>query len=314
MNKIILILSALALMLAVSCQKASPEPKKAEANNTLKLNLTVAGLGGESADPSTRAAKTSWVAGDKLNLFFDDWTAETQFNTPDLILTYNGTSWEAGTFADGRGLQESGKFSAVYEGFNDLSRYSMTYDMSNTRAWFYGQKGDRSYCGDTTPYSVPLTAYSNNKSYTYNYETKELTATIHGWTFLSRFKVLIKNDNGFLTGSASDYYLQVKTSASAYPRSFNAIVVEPDNLNKYPSISFSNGNTIGWTAGVAEEDGVAFYYYIFNVTKQDVIFTLTQKGVDAVGKTYTATNKTFASDASMCKGVAINYSKFASAE
>ena len=75
------------------------------------LDLDIAGFAGD-----TKAVKNGWAAGDKLNLWFDDWNTEKVNNpTPDLVITYNGSEWTADELAAGRSLKESGKFSVLYE-------------------------------------------------------------------------------------------------------------------------------------------------------------------------------------------------------
>ncbi len=88
--------------------------------DSIILDLDIAGFEGAG---DTKAVKKGWVAGDKLNLWFDDWNYNERTNnpTPDLVITYDGSNWTAGELATGRSLKPSGKFSVLYEGGNDLS-------------------------------------------------------------------------------------------------------------------------------------------------------------------------------------------------
>ena len=94
--------------------------------DSIILDLNILGFEGAG---DTKAVKKGWVKGDKLNLWFDDWNYTEQANnpTPDLVITYDGTKWTAGKLAAGRSLKSSGKFSVMYEGFNDLSKYKTSF-------------------------------------------------------------------------------------------------------------------------------------------------------------------------------------------
>ena len=81
MKRIIIAFAAIAAAFSlVSCNKEQIEAPSTE----LKLNIKVANLDG-SAD--TKAVKTGWVAGDKLNIWFD----ETNYTNPDLVIKYDGS-------------------------------------------------------------------------------------------------------------------------------------------------------------------------------------------------------------------------------
>ena len=91
------------------------------------LDLDIAGFEGTG---DTKAVKKGWAKGDKLNLWFDDWNYNEKVNnpTPDLVITYDGSKWTAGELAAGRSLKPNGKFTVVYEGFNDLTKYDSKFD------------------------------------------------------------------------------------------------------------------------------------------------------------------------------------------
>ena len=116
----IIIAAAFAAMLSASCSKSIETPAAPSPGESIILDLSIAGFDGAG---ETKAVKTGWAAGDKLNLWFDDWnnTEKADNPIPDLVITYDGSKWTAGALAAGRSLRPSGEFLAVYEGSNNLS-------------------------------------------------------------------------------------------------------------------------------------------------------------------------------------------------
>lgn len=98
----------------VSCDKEA-DPVQTE-KQTIQFDFTVGSLLTE-----TKAVKTDWVDGDQINIWFD----RNSEKTPDLVITYDGSSWKAGELRDGCELTEGTdkKLSALYESQNDLSKY-----------------------------------------------------------------------------------------------------------------------------------------------------------------------------------------------
>ena len=87
-----ILLAVLALVAAfTSCSKS--EMPNNDSTDPIKLNITVAGLSSE-----TKAVKSSWVNGDKLNLYFNGWNEyvkeENYQSQPDMILIYDGSKWK----------------------------------------------------------------------------------------------------------------------------------------------------------------------------------------------------------------------------
>ena len=123
----IIIASAFAAMLSASCSKSIETPAAPSPGEGIILDLSIAGFDGAG---DTKAVKTGWAAGDKLNLWFDNWNYTAQANNPipDLVITYDGSKWTAGALAAGRSLRPSGKFTVLYEGFNDLTKYDSKFE------------------------------------------------------------------------------------------------------------------------------------------------------------------------------------------
>lgn len=294
----ILIASFAAMLSFSSCQKTPI--KETASTEGIKINIHVAGIG---SSPETRAAKTSWAAGDKLNLWFDDWNYNEQKenHTPDLILTYNGSSWKGGALAEGRSLKSNGKFLVVYEGYNDLSKYAYSWYLNSE--WFdpprVNDNYDYKHCSSNPLIlcSLPLYSFSDNT----------LTASINDWRFDTKFKVLIKNDDGNMTGAANDYILQIHNiTKNTYADCSGAFIIDPGET--CPNLSRGASNYIGKAGGVQESDGIAFYYgYLSADSSDNIKFTL-QKG--RTKRSYTVTGKTVVCSGDKIINRAVNYSSF----
>ena len=303
MKKIFAILMAVIAITVVSCSQedlnnlVTVDPQEND-SETIKINITFPG--------DTKAAKTAWVAGDKLNIWFYN-NEDVNHASPDLVITYDGTEWTAGALRTGASLAASGdNMTLVYEGYNDLSSY--TYEWYNNGAWFHKYAyNSGSY------YSNPLIFYANKQSYTFSENT--LTATIASWKYYTMIKFLVKNDNGNMTNDADKYGLQVHNTTSPYddnnfeyPDAKGAIIIK----RQYSRIDLNNGssNYEGWAGGVQEADGIAFYYILWAAKNADITFTLKEDG--AADKTYSVTNKSITGldSEDHCLSVALNYSSF----
>ena len=303
MKKIIYLFAAAATLLAASCNKIETTEQEITPD-AIQLNIKVANLTGT---PDTKAAKTDWVSGDKINIWFDNWnnTKPKENHIPDMVITYNGSVWKVSSQVSGLSarLKANGKLTALFEGFNDLSKYTYNYDDCE---WFYPAKVKLAIATYENVYNSPMVVAAKGLSYSYSNGT--ITANLDNWNFDTMFKVLLKNDNSKLIHSADKYYLQVKNiTTNEYASAKGAIVVMPGSVN--PSILNGSSNNYGFAAGVQEADGIAFYYISLSASSEDIQFTL-YNSQDATIATFTATGKTVAYDSKKCTGVAINYSKF----
>ena len=305
----IIIASAFAAMLSASCSKSIETPAAPSPGESIILDLNIAGFDGAG---DTKAVKKGWAAGDKLNLWFDDWNYTAQANnpTPDLVITYDGSKWTAGALATGRSLKPNGKFLAVYEGSNNLSGYSHNY--YNGGVWFYPYKEKlSSELNYADTYFRQLSYFK--KGVAYAYDGNKLTATIADWETYSAFKVLVK---GLDPAKARDYILQtvyVTTSGTAkYLHSTGALIISHNS--SCPTFSGGSANNYGYQGGVPDADGVAFYYWDCKFNNADIEFRLFERGADGTfakpGKTAKFTGKTLVTDGKSVKGVAIDKSKF----
>ena len=305
----IIIAAAFAAMLSASCSKSIETPAAPSPGESIILDLNIAGFDGAG---DTKAVKKGWAAGDKLNLWFDDWNNTEKANnpTPDLVITYDGSKWTAGALAAGRSLKSNGEFLAVYEGFNNLSGYSHNY--YDGGVWFYPYEETLSseLDGARTRF-VQLSYFKTGVAYAY--DGSKLTATIADWETYSAFKVLVK---GLEPAKARDYILQtvdVTTSGTAK----YAAATGPFSIDHYascPKFFASQSNYYGYQGGVPDADGVAFYYWDCKFNNADIEFRLFERGAVGTfakpGKTAKFTGKTLVTDGKSVKGVAIDKSKF----
>ena len=270
------------------------------------LDLNIAGFEGAG---DTKALKNGWAAGDKLNLWFDDWNTKKVNNpTPDLVITYDGSKWTAGALASGRSLKQNGKFSVLYEGGNNLS-VCISYWHLGSQFFEYpnlwvDEIGERLYY-----YHM---IYSK-EDVSYTYSGNKLMATIADWYTPSAFKVLVK---GLDPAAAGDYALQtvdVTTSgAEKYLDTFGGFCVRPGS--EFPGFSNACRNYKGAVGGVPDADGVAFYYNSCDFTNADIEFRLFKKNASGdFVRTANApkfTGKTLKTDSKKTIGVVIENSKF----
>ena len=304
MKKIFYLLAAAATLLAASCNKIETTEQEITPD-AIQLNIKVANL---TDTPDTKAAKTGWVSGDKINIWFDDWnnTKPVENHIPDMVITYNGSVWKVSSQVSGLSarLKANGQLTALFEGYNDLSKY--TYQYYGGGEWFHPAKVNPAIATYENVYNSPMVAYATGLSYSYSGGT--ITASLDNWNFNTMFKVLLKNDNSKLIHSADKYYLQVKNITTGNYAGTKGAFVVMHHIN-YPTISDGSSNYYGFAAGVQEADGIAFYYTGLSASSADIQFTL-YNGQDETVTTYTATGKTVACVATKCIGVAINYSKF----
>lgn len=298
MKKIYILLASAAALLAASCNKIEA-PIPGGSSSEIKLNVTVSGFGGSD----TKAAKTGWVSGDKINIWFDDWNlkSQTENHVPDMVISYDGSAWAISSQVEGlssRLKNPGGNLTAVYEGFNDLSKY--TYQWYNRGEWF---NPANEYLADANNRAYHNSMVVHKECNSYSYDGTTLTANLDNWVFTTGFKVLIKGS----TLSADESYLQVKKAAKdEYADAKGAFVVCPGSV--YPGISNGSSNYKGFAGGVQEADGIAFYYESLSASGEDIEFNL-YNGSTKVA-TFTAKGKTVSCESTKCVNIAINYSSF----
>ena len=299
-----IILAGFALMAAFSSCNKSEMPEAATTDG-IKLNITVADL-----SPETKAVKKGWENGDRLNLYFEGWnesaTSDNYQKEPDMILKYDGSKWqtESQVASLSSRLKESGgQFTALWESSNDLMNYPRLQWYNNS-VWYHQLE---------TTFNYENYGYKANHSYMlvsspgvgYTFDGSTLAANISTWTFDTKFKVLIKTEDGTVKDNDKNLVLQVKIGDAGYAEPKGAVVVYANN-----GLWILNGasNNIGVQGAVAETDGLAFYYKYCEASGSDkIVFTLFDTS-NGDKKQYTVTGKSLTDDT--FKAISIDYSKF----
>ena len=307
-----ILLAVLALVAAfTSCSKS--EMPNNEQTDAIKLNITVAGLSTE-----TKAVKSNWVNGDKLNLYFNGWnkdaTEKNYQSQPDMILIYDGSKWEIQSQVSSLStrLKNSGEtFTVFWESTNNLMSFTNEYDSYSV--WYYTPKNNNQYTSNENVYHTPMLVYSAGIDYTFDGTT--LTANVSSWDFRdSKFKVLVKTDLPTLKENANNFVLQVKVGESSYAVGRGSINVDLSFYVNY--INTGGCNTIGMQGAVVESDGLAFYYNSCEATNSDVILFTLINTLNGETKQYSVTGKiiTFPPEEPNrhFKAISIDYSKFTS--
>lgn len=311
-----ILLALLALVAAfTSCSKS--EMPNNEQTDAIKLNITVAGLSTE-----TKAVKSNWVNGDKLNLYFNGWnkdTTEKNYQSqPDMILIYDGSKWEIQSQVSSLStrLKNSGeRFTVFWESTNNLMSFTNEYDSYSV--WYYTPKNNNQYTYNKDVYHTPMLVYSAGIDYTFDGTT--LTAKVSSWDFRdSKFKVLVKTDLPTLKENANNFVLQVKVVGGESPYAVGRGPINVDRSEYVNHIKTEGCNTIGMQGAVVESDGLAFYYNSCEATKSDVILFTLINTLNGETKQYSVTGKriTFPPDEpnGHFKAISIDYSKFTAVE
>lgn len=309
-----ILLAVLALVAAfTSCSKS--EMPNNEQTDAIKLNITVAGLSTE-----TKAVKSKWVNGDKLNLYFNGWnedaTEKNYQSQPDMILIYDGSKWEIQSQVSSLStrLKNSGEtFTVFWESTNNLMSFTNEYDSYSV--WYYTPKNKNQYTYNQSVFHTPMLVYSAGIDYTFDGTT--LTANVSSWDFRdSKFKVLVKTDLTTLKENANNFVLQVKVGENSYAVGRGSINV--DRFQYVNHIKTEGCNTIGMQGAVVESDGLAFYYNSCEATDSDVILFTLINTLNGETKQYSVTGKiiTFPPEEPNrhFKAISIDYSKFTAVE
>lgn len=279
MKKIIIALAALAAAFGlVSCNKEQIENN---ISNEIKVNINVS----EISSAATKAAKTGWEVGDKLNIWFD----ETNYANPDLVIKYDGSEWkkDATATVSGKEPAASGNLIVLFEGYNDWSKYT------HSSATLYSKTEKFAGTQNGYVYTQPL-AYTNDNVIAYTYASGTLAANLDSWKSLTKIQVVV---TGLDTSKASDYALKVNNVYRCLVR-FNStsLAIESETYGKP-------------TMGVANEDGVAFCFA--DPTSSLTNWTFTLLDLDTMtSKSYTVSGKSFDTGTSKVAAIKIDASKF----
>lgn len=207
----------------------------------VNVNISIADLTGKTGQ-ETKAIKTAWAVGDKVNIWFDAayWTT-----APQLVLTRTAEGWSS-SYVNPLVLSSTGTLKVIYENSNSMFSSALDETAGFATASFNFPGGKQ-----TIPFT-PLTCYKEGVEYTY--ENNTLTASIDGWTYLTGIQVVVKGLNG---ANAANYALKVDcTSRDEAARSFKNVAGYAFNAG-FQAYSSTAG---GWAGGIENEDGVAFCF------------------------------------------------------
>lgn len=298
-----IILAGFALMAAFSSCNKSEMPEAATTDG-IKLNITVADL-----SPETKAVKSGWENGDRLNLYFEGWnesaTSDNYQKEPDMILKYDGSKWqiESQVASLSSRLKESGgKFSAFWESSNIMNFYS--YEWASPTVYYHFLLTRNAHTNYEDVKHSNMVVASEQIDYSFNGST--LTAAISTWDFLTKLKILVKTEDTAVKGNADNLVLQVKIEDNGdnlYPYPKGDVVVRANDV----SILEASSNVIGMQGAVAESDGLAFYYRYNHSTGSQIVFTLIDTS-NGDKKQYTVKGKDLTTDS--FKAISIDYTKF----
>lgn len=284
MKKLFTILAAAvaAALCITSCNKEAFDDA-ASISSGLTVDIAVANPEGAE----TKAIKTSWERGDKLNIWFDG----TYWNQlPQLVLTYDGARWNASDM-DASILKSSGKFNVIYEASNS------EFKTARNANYYYFPGQNVVISGNTAQklYSVPLTCYQNSVAYTYS--GGKLSAQISDWHFLTMLQVVITG----LDKAADNYALKINNVNNTAAYYFTAATGE------FKSSAYING---GYSVGVPNADGVAFTFGVnSDKSSRDIVFTLKER-LSSKEYTFTKPSAALATASNRVKAIKLDASRF----
>ena len=308
MKKILLFLAAIAAIVLTSCTKSdTPNTGK-----VLKLNLKIA-----APETESKAKKTGWTEGDRLNIWFNE--NEVGHANPDLIVRYDGVNWTSIYLRPEANIKigSDGKMNILYEGYNYIGSYDYYYGETGLLdLGDHYKMGKRLVPEESEKYSFANSLLICNNNVSYEYDGETLTTTItSGWTFHTRFKVLIK---GLDPLEANKYQLIITGTGimGEYFTPISEVVVQKydeDNYEFGVRVLSNGASTKAWAGGAPDSEGVAFYFGN-SVMSEDSHITFTLNKYDGVvsTKTYIINDlkNNISANSNTCKGVSINKTKF----
>ena len=232
MKQFYLIISAALLIVAASCNKVDP----AGVQGKVTVNITVGDL-----EPGTKAVKSGWENGDLINIWFDSRSSL----TPDLTLTYNGSTWTASemTAEVQAALSASGTFKGFWEATNTTATTGWG-PRSNGHEFYY----DGAYNGYNSTIGVKGYLTVGFFDIAYTYSGGVLSAELNSFYFLSNLQVVVSG-----TMPAGDYYLY-----SNQIRSLCMVdIYNSSYMTSGIALSGDYGSN-GRIAGISNTDGLAF--------------------------------------------------------
>ena len=240
MKKTVFFALAAFAIAALSCNKVETGTSDKQ---DIRIHINV-------SDVSTKAVKTGWTNGDKINIWFDGSPAQ----TPNLIITYDGSKWVPGSLDEtaeaALKTDGTGTFKYLYEAGNDITAFSYDDYGSFTKYAF-----PTATIGSQNCFSPVLTICSPGIDPNYSYDGTDLTLNLSDWCYITNVQVVV---TGELSGNPEDWYLYVLTPTLTW-------LSIQDFRNDESGFSF--GNSLSDThssRGTTNEEGVAFYLRMNN--------------------------------------------------
>ncbi|MCQ2131593.1 MAG: hypothetical protein MJY94_09470 [Bacteroidales bacterium] len=273
MKKIAIAFAALIAAFGISsCNKEQIETPSTDIN----INISVANPTGTD----TKAVKTNWVAGDKIFIWFDSSVA----TNPELTITFNGSTWEAGELASGvsENLQAEGSMKYFYLSTNtwDIS------DHTNFGSFHIFRFPSSNYSGDVANAATPLTLCSHINGQaepTYTFAAGTLSLNLDKWKFLTNTQVTVPVPDA---NNADKYRLSFRKEGY----SANAVV----DVRLFDSYLDKGESTSTYARGGVATDGAVFYLRAsssFYTSSDNITFTLVDM-TSGSKKTYTYSTPT----------------------
>ena len=256
----ILLAAAAILAAAVSCYKEQNVIEEPAAPTNIQVNITVSDM-----MPATKAIKSGWTSGDKINIWFD----RAQTVTPHLIITYDGSKWVPGTINPtaeaALKTDNTGTFRYLFEATNNLSAYNTKFGY--LFEFPYGTINSQDY------FSPVMAVGSPRGDVKYDYDGTTLTLNLSGWMYITNAQIVVTG----LSGNPEDWCLKMTTGSSPW---YSIQDLRDLGTEDHISFGYSDGHA---SRGTANADGVAFYFRyknkdIYNVSSvspyADHTFTL----------------------------------------
>lgn len=314
MKKIAMIFAAMAAAFSfASCEKA-----EVVTENTFDAEKVIINVADPSGDPATKAVKTTWQAGDVINIWFTD----SYRAFPEFKIRYDGSRWKLDDRYNQPGsdiLMEllfddestRKKLLFFYESNNDVNFFhEPTYESNYREAsiYFYSTQ-----ISNQALLRVPLVCsskYGSNKNTGEMDEEGYLHLNLIEWSYQTDFHVVV---TGLSSSSAANYALEVTGSSYAVPSAYSKLNVR---FNNSQSTVCPAGGSQNCSVGWPNADGVAFYSMLMGTTTSPTSFTFrlvdartsTPNSKTYIGSPYTATINSL--EMSKMNAFRINKSKF----
>ena len=284
----VLAAAAVAALGILSCSKEQMA-ETTPSEEGIQLNITVGQLVG-TADPDTKAVKTGWASGDRINIWYDENISQ----NPDLVIAYDGSKWavDHNAAVSGKMPAASGKLVAIYV---DGSLSDFTYSGEENSCTFNAPRFGSVIDDTNRPSRMPLVSHVERTDYTF--ASNILTTNLSQWLFRgTNVQVVISGlPEGEWALSCDKFRAPNRLAISNNNPTIKVAITAPSAYGNY-ALSVSN------------KDGRAFMYQ-YSKTDSDFKFTLfnTATGEKLV---YSVSGKSLDNSGDKLNAIKIPFSKF----